>query len=168
MSSNVHQLLRLCGWFLFLGALSGTAFADAPRDRTQVGSNITIRPGEEAGDVTCFGCSIRVRGHVSSDATAFGGSVIIEDGGEVGGDITTFGGGIRLGKEVKVRGDVTVFGGRIQRDPAATVGGDVTTMGGPGWMVLIFLTPLIFLGLFVALIVWVIRRLLRPAVPAAA
>jgi hypothetical protein len=61
-----------------------------------------------------------------------------------------------------------VFGGRIQRDPAATVGGDVTTMGGPGWIVLILLTPLIFLGLFVALIVWVIRRLLRPAVPAAA
>lgn len=61
-----------------------------------------------------------------------------------------------------------MFGGRIQRDPAATVGGDVTTMGGPGWMVLIFLTPLIFLGLFVALIVWVIRRLLRPAVPVAA
>jgi hypothetical protein len=168
MSSNVHLLLRLCGWFLFLGALSSTAFADGPRDRTQVGSNITIRPGEEVGNVTCFGCSIRVRGHVSSDATAFGGSVILEDGGEVGGDITTFGGSIRLGKEAKVRGDVTVFGGRIQRDPAATVGGDVTTMGGPGWMVLIFLTPLIFLGLFVALIVWVIRRLLRPAVPVAA
>jgi hypothetical protein len=102
MKSNVHLLLRLCGWLLFVGALSGTAFADAPRDRTQVGSNITIRPGEEAGDVTCFGCSIRVRGHVSSDATAFGGSVILEDEGEIDGDITTFGGSIRLGKEAKV------------------------------------------------------------------
>jgi hypothetical protein len=168
MKSNVHLLRRLCGWFLFVGALSGTSFADAPRDRTQLGSNITIRPGEEAGDVTCFGCSVRVRGHVSSDVTAFGGSVILEDQGEVQGDITIFGGSIRLSKEAKVKGDVTVFGGRVQRDPAATVGGDVTTMGGPGWIVLIVLTPLLFLGLFVALIVWVIRRLLRPAVPAAA
>jgi flagellar biogenesis protein FliO len=48
------------------------------------------------------------------------------------------------------------------------VGGDVTTMGGPGWMFLIFLAPLIFLGAFVALIVWLIRRLMRPSVPAAA
>ena len=63
---------------------------------------------------------------------------------------------------------VTVFGGRIQRDPAATVGGDVTTMGGPGWLLLIFPAPLIFFGLFVALIVWLIRRLLRPPAPVAA
>jgi flagellar biogenesis protein FliO len=33
---------------------------------------------------------------------------------------------------------------------------------------LIFLTPLIFVGLFVAFIVWLIRRLLRPSVPVAA
>jgi hypothetical protein len=30
------------------------------------------------------------------------------------------------------------------------------------------MTPLIVLGLFVALVVWLIRRLLRPSVPAAA
>jgi hypothetical protein len=69
---------------------------------------------------------------------------------------------------VKVRGDVTVFGGRIRRDPAATVGGDVTNMGGPGWMVLIFLIPFVFFGLFVGLIVWLVRLLVRPARPATA
>jgi hypothetical protein len=41
-------------------------------------------------------------------------------------------------------------------------------MGGPGWVFLIFLLPLIFFGVFVALIVWLIRRLLRTAVPVAA
>jgi hypothetical protein len=152
---------------LFCVVLSAAAFGSASHDRTQVGSNIMIGPGEEVEDATCFACSIRVRGHVSSDATAFGGSVIVEDDGRVDGDVTTFGGGIRLGKEVSIKGDVTVFGGRIQRDPTASVGGDVTTMGGPGWMVLIFLTPFIFLGLFVALIVWIVRRLLRPAAPVA-
>lgn len=135
---------------------------------TQVGNNINIGADEEVSDATCFGCSIRVRGHVSGDVTAFGGSVVVEDQGQVGGDATVFGGDIRIDKEAKVARDVTVFGGRIRRDPASTVGGDVTTMGGPGWIVLIFLVPLIFLGLFVALIVWLIRRLTRPSVPAAA
>jgi hypothetical protein len=168
MSCLVRCFRLVSASLLLCVVLSAAAFGSASHDRTQVGSNITIGPGEEVEDATCFGCSIRVRGHVSSDATAFGGSVIVEDDGRVDGDVTTFGGGIRLGKEVSVKGDVTVFGGRIQRDPAATVGGDVTTMGGPGWMVLIFLTPFVFLGLFVALIVWIVRRLLRPAAPVAA
>ena len=168
MGRKLRYLRGLGVSLMFCGALSAPAFAAASHDRTQVGGNINIGPGEEVSDATCFGCSIRVRGHVSSDATAFGGSVIVEDDGRVDGDVTTFGGGIRLGKEASVKGDVTVFGGRIQRDPAATVGGDVTTMGGPGWMVLIFLTPFVFLGSFVALIVWIVRRLLRAAAPVAA
>ncbi|HEY3972392.1 MAG TPA: polymer-forming cytoskeletal protein [Candidatus Sulfotelmatobacter sp.] len=148
--------------------LAPAAWAQKDRDRTQVGHNITIGPNEQVSDATCFGCGVRVRGHVSSDVTTFGGSVVIEEGGQVDGDITTFGGGIRLGKDANVKGDVTVFGGRIQRDPEATIGGDVTNMGGPGWIALIVLAPFIFLGLVAALIVWVIRRLLRPSMPAAA
>jgi hypothetical protein len=150
---------------LIFGVWSTSAWADGGRDRTQVGSNISVGPGEEVGEVTCFGCSVRVRGQVSGDVTTFGGTVVIEEQGQVGGDITTFAGGIHLGKGVTVNGDVTVFGGRLQRDPEATVGGDVTRMGGPGWVLVIFLAPLVFLGFFLALIVWVIRRLLRRAVP---
>ena len=148
--------------------LAPIALAEKDRDRTQVGHTINIGSDELVTDATCFGCSIRVRGHVSSDVTAFGGSVVIEQDGQVDGDVTTFAGGIRLDKEATVKGDVTVFGGRIQRDPTATVGGEITNMGGPGWIVLIFLAPMIFLGLFVALIVWLIRRLLRPAMPSTA
>jgi len=168
MRNNVRLSLRLSACLLFLVTFPAMSFADGASDRTQVGHNISIGPGEEVSEATCFGCSIRVRGHVSGDVTAFGGNIVVEDQGQVGGDATTFGGDIRIDKEVKVGGDVTVFGGRIRRDPASTVGGDVTTMGGPGWMFLIFLTPLIVFGLFVALIVWLIRRLMRPSVPAAA
>lgn len=166
MALNVRRLRFLSAGVIFLVALSSGAFAD--RDRTQVGHTINIGPDEEVGDATCFGCSIRVRGHVSGDVTAFGGSVVVEDQGQVGVDATVFGGDIRIDKAAKIARDVTVFGGRIRRDPAATVGGDVTTMGGPGWIFLIFLAPLIFIGLFIALIVWIIRRLLRPSVPLAA
>ncbi len=164
--------LRLLRWrpvyMLFCIVITTSAWADGSRERTQAGSNINIGPKEEVSEATCFGCSIRVRGRVSGDVTAFGGSVVVEDQGQVGGDIATFAGSIRLGKEANVGGDVAVFGGRIQRDPRATVGGDVTTMGGPGWMIVIFLAPLIFLGLFVFLVVWLIRRLLRPATPVTA
>ena len=144
-------------YVVFIVALSSAAFADSARDRTQVGSNISVGPEEEVSEATCFGCSIRVRGHVSGDVTVFGGSLVVEEQGQIGGDATVFGGNVRIEKEVK-----------ILRDPGAIVGGDVTTMGGPGWVFLIFLLPLIFFGVFVALIVWLIRRLLRPAVPVAA
>jgi len=166
MTYDLRRLRLLCAGLIFILAMSSAAFAD--RDRTQVGHSIIIGPDEEISGATCFGCSIHVRGHVSGDATAFGGSIVIEDQGQIGGDATDFGGNIRLDKQAKVGGDITVFGGQIRRDPESTVGGDVTTMGGPGWFFLIFLVPLIFFGLFVAFIVWVVRRLMRPSVPAAA
>lgn len=50
-----------------------------------------IEPNEQVSQATCFGCSIRVRGHVATDATTFGGSVIVEEGGQVDTDATVFG-----------------------------------------------------------------------------
>ena len=163
------HLLRL-RWalliLLFCGALSSAAFADS--DRTQVGHTINVGPGEEVGEATCFGCSIRVRGHVDGDVTAFGGSILIEDQGQVKGDATAFGGDVRLDKAAAISGDVTVFGGRVRRDPTASVGGDVNNFGGAGWILLIVVLPLAFIGAFLALIVWLVRRLTRHSVPATA
>ena len=166
MPSHAPCLRLISAGLFFFVALTSFAFAD--HDRTQVGHTISVGPDEEVGDATCFGCSIRVRGHVTGDATAFGGSIVVEDEGQVGGDATVFGGDIRIDKDAKIARDVTVFGGRIRRDPAATVGGDVTAMGGPGWMFLIFLLPLMLFSGVVAFIVWLIRRSTRPSVPAAA
>jgi hypothetical protein len=168
MSSHVCSMLRLSTIIIFAGALSGAAFAASSTDRTQFGHNISVGPGEEVSEVTCFGCSVRVRGHVAGDVTTFGGSVVVEDQGEIGGDTTTFAGDVRLDKGVKVGGDITVFGGRLHRDAAATVGGDVTNFSGTGWLFLVFGLPLVILGAVLALIVWLVRRLMRPAIPVAA
>jgi len=168
MTHFLRRLQLLFAALIFVVVISSAAFAGGNRDRTQVGNTINIGPGEEVQDATCFGCSVRVRGHVTGDVTAFGGNVVVEQDAQVGGDTTIFGGDLRLDKDAKIARDVTVFGGRIRRDPGSTVGGDVTNMGGPGWMFLIFLMPLIFLGLFIALIVWLIRLVMRPRVPAAA
>lgn len=162
------RLLPGLAVLLCIMAVSRAGFADSGHDRTQFGRDIVVGPNEEAGDATCFGCTIRVRGHLTGDAVTFGGSIVVEDDGQIAGDATTLGGGVRLGKGVTVNGDVTIFGGRIRRDPAATVHGDVTVFGGTIWLFAIFGLPFILLGAFIALIVWLVRRLLRPAVPAAA
>jgi len=153
---------------LLLAVLSTAALADSTHERTQFGHDISIGPGEDTGEVTCFGCSVRVRGHVTSDVTTFGGSVILEDRGEVAGDVAAFGGNVRLDGPVRIDGDLSVFGGRIHRDSTATIGGDVTNFGGGFWMLLIFGLPLIMFGAFIALIVWLVRILTRHRIPATA
>jgi hypothetical protein len=150
---------------VFLFSLSAAAFADGSHDRTQFGHDITVGPGEEVSEVTCFGCSVRVRGRVAGDVTTFGGGVVLEDQGQVGGDLTSFGGNLRLEKEANIGGDVTVFGGRIHRDDSAKIGGDVSTFSGTFWLLLIFGLPFVILGAFIALIVWIVRMLTRPEAP---
>jgi hypothetical protein len=149
-------------------ALSTAVLAEGSQERTQFGHDIVVGPNEQVSDLTCFGCSVRVRGHVAGDVTTFGGSVVVEDQGEIAGDTTTFGGNIRLTKGVKINGDVSIFGGRLRRDPEAMIHGDVANFGGPIWLFVIFGLPLVILGAFIALIVWLVRRLLRPTIPAAA
>lgn len=141
--------------------LSGAGFAQKTHDITQFGHDITIGPDEGVLDATCFGCSIRVRGHVKTELTVFGGSIILQDQAEVGTDANVFGGGIRLEPGAKVDGDVTVFGGKIERDPAAVIAGSVTNFSGGLWMFLIFVLPLMIFGGLVTLIVLLIRRLTR-------
>src|SRR4029077_4945829 len=93
---------RLLGALPLFVGLSGCAFAKNNPSYTQVGHNINIGPNEEVGEITGFGCSIRVRGQVAGDVTAFGGSIVLEDEGQIAGDITTFGGDIQLDHGVKV------------------------------------------------------------------
>ena len=169
MSHRPWKLFVFSASLLLCMTLAPAAFAarSAP-DHTQTGSDIIVASNEEAGELTCFGCSVRVRGHVLGDVTTFGGSVLLEEGGQIDGDATTFAGGVRLERGVQIKGDVTVFGGRIRRDPSSTIGGEVTNFGGGIWMLLIFVLPLAVLGLFITFIVWLIRRLMRPALAAAA
>jgi hypothetical protein len=142
------------------------AFATDKSSYTQVGHNINVGPNDQVSDVTCFGCSIRVRGQVAGDVTAFGGNIVIEEHAQVAGDVTTFGGDIRLDQGVKVAGGATVFGGQIRRDPGASISGDVTTMGGHGWLVPIVLAPFLAIGLLVAFLIWVVQRARKPSAPA--
>ena len=167
----MRMRLGLFAWLsvcVFVAGLSSATLAEASHERTQFGHDVIVGPGEEVSEITCFGGSVRVRGHVAGDVVTFGGNVVIEEDGSVGGDATVFGGGVRLEKTAKIGGDVTIFGGKIRRDPESQVGGDITNFSGGFWLPLIFALPLIFIGAIVALIIWLIRRFTRTGVPAPA
>jgi hypothetical protein len=162
----------LPGWlirFSLVALLAAPAFAEGSHDRTQFGHDITVGTHEEVAEVTCFGCSVRVRGRVAGDVTTFGGGVVVEQDAFVGGDTTTFGGDVRLDGGASVKA-VTIFGGRMRRDSQASVGGDITTFAGGAalWLFIIFGLPFLVLGGLIALTVWLIRRSKRPVVPVAA
>jgi hypothetical protein len=134
---------------------------------TQIGRNITVNAGEVASDVTCVACSIRIRGQVSGDVTAVGGSVYVEDAGQIAGDVTVVAGSVRLEQEVKVSGDTTVVGGELFRAPGAQTGGDVTTVGGRFWGPVFLVIPFLLIGGIVTLLIWLVQRSRRPTVSAA-
>lgn len=159
------MMSRLFLTAIFLLSVGLSAFAESSHDRTQFGHNITVGPGEEVSQVTCFGCSVRVQGHVAGDVTTFGGGVVVEGQGQIGGDLTSFGGNLRLEQEATIGGDVTVFGGHIRRDDSAKIGGDVSTFAGTYWLLLIFGLPFVILGAFIALVVWIIRMVMHRQAP---
>ncbi len=128
-------------------SLSVFIFAPAaaqPEDRTRFGRAIVIEPGETAGNVTCFACSIRVRGTVQGDLVSLLGGIEIE--GAASGDVICFACSIRVRGAVQgdlvsllsgiaiegaASGDAVAVGGSIRLRPGARLDGDAVAVGGP-------------------------------------
>jgi len=145
--------------------LSTAARAKKPdQDRVEFGHNITVAPGQSVGDISCFNCSVYVRGTVNGDIAVFGGRVVLE--GKVKSDIAVFWGTVRLEDGAQAGGDVAVFGGAVRKAPTAAVHGDVTSFG-RGWVLLPVLVLVAIVWLMVVLIVWLVTRNRRAPVGAA-
>jgi hypothetical protein len=129
----------------------------------QMSHDIRVDPGQETNDLSCINCSIRIQGNVKGDVFAMNGNVVLEQGAQVSGDISTIHGDVRLGQGSKVGGDIAAIAGTVRRDSQAAVGGDIASMAGAGWSLLVFIVPLMLLGGFIALIIWLIQRSRRPA-----
>jgi len=80
-------------------------------DRTVVGEDVEVAADETVRDVVTTGGSITVRGHVTRDAVAVGGSVILEPG-------------------ARVDRDAVAVGGTVEVKPGATLGRERTAVGG--------------------------------------
>ena len=136
--------------------------AETKHDRAQFNHDLRVNEGESTGEVTCVHCSIYIRGQVTGDATAFLGRVILEPNASVSGDATSIAGDIRVAGGARIGGDATAIGGAVLHDPQASIGGDIDAVAGGGWILLIFLVPVLVLGGIVALIVWLIQRNRNP------
>lgn len=154
------QSLLLAAWLLV--AFTPRTLHAHDKDQIHIGQSITVAEDEDAGDLVCVGCSIRVEGS-SGDVVAVGGSIMVE--GTVKGDLAAIGGSISLGDSASVSGDVASIGGHVSRSPKAMVRGDVTEKSRVPLLLGIFLIPVIPLVLIVALIVWLIGRNRRPTTP---
>jgi hypothetical protein len=158
--------LSLPSGFLFailaVALASSQAFAKSGSDVTQFGHDIRVDADQRAGEVTCFACSVYIRGQVSGDITTLGGNVVLEDGGMIAGEVTSFWGDVRAGNEAKIAGDVTVMGGRLRRQPSAMVAGEVTVFQSRGLVWLMVLSPFLVFAGIIALITWLVRRNRQP------
>jgi len=136
--------------------------AQQSSNHVQINHDIFVEPGQKSGDLVCVNCSIFVRGEVAGDVVTVHGNVVIEQGAQVAGDVTTVLGNVRIQSAGQVRGDAVAVGGAVRSEPQATIGGNVTSLSGAGWILLVVLLPMAFMGGLIALIVWLIARMRHP------
>jgi hypothetical protein len=156
-----HAVLSFA--MLLCVVLPTAAWAKDNPDRTQFNRDIRIEANEKTADATCINCSIYVRGQVAGDVTAIHGNIVLHQGASVAGDATTVLGNIRVEGGTSVAGDLTSVGGAVRRDSGASVAGDVTSLESKALVVLIIISPLVVLGLIIALVVWLVQRNRRTA-----
>jgi hypothetical protein len=134
--------------------------ASGKEAQVQIGKSIVIEENEQAGDLVCVGCSIRMAG-TCGDVVAVGGSISVE--GTVKGDVVAIGGGLHLGNNASVAGDVVTVGGGLHRSPTSLVKGSVISQSGTLISLCLVLVPLIPVVLVVALVVWLVSCNRQPA-----
>ena len=164
MSARSRAAIRITLAALVVTLVLATAAfpQKSDEDRVEFGHNITVQEGQTAGDISCFNCSVYVRGTVNGDIAVFGGRVVVE--GSVKHDIAVFWGTVRLEDGAQAGGDVAVFGGAIRRAPTATIHGDTVSFGRV-WALLPVGIVVVIVWLIIALIVWLVTRNRRAPVP---
>jgi cytoskeletal protein CcmA (bactofilin family) len=93
-----------------------------PRDLIVLSGEVTIRRGDEVGEVIVAHGAVTVAGVVRGDVVVIDGSIDV--GGQVSGSVIAVDGIVTLGPDSQVLGDVLARD-RVQADPGARVGGAV-------------------------------------------
>jgi hypothetical protein len=145
-----------------MALLVATAPAFAKRnhsgnDRASLGSDITISEGDNAGDVACAFCSVRVHGDVMGDVAVLFGTVSVDSGHKIGGDIAILGGDLNLGEDAQAGGNVAILAGETHLANGATIHGSRSVLPGAIWLLIPFAPLILFIGI-IWLIVHTIRR----------
>lgn len=155
-------MCRRFAWavLIILFTLSLSAFAKGKHgdnDRVSFGSDITVSEGENAGDLVCMFCSVKVHGEVGGDIAVIFGSITVDSGHKISGDVAVIGGDLNLGEEAVTGGDVAVVAGNANLAPSATIHGSRTVMPGAFWLLIPFAPLLVLIGV-IWLAVYFFRR----------
>jgi hypothetical protein len=156
------------GLLLLLLMLPIAALAKDIPERAQFGRDIRVGAGEKTGDLTCINCSIYIGGEVTGDVSTIHGNITVEPGASVAGDLAAIWGDVRAESGSQISGDIAAVAGGVRRQQGSNVGGDIASLEGGKWLLAIFVPPLVFVGLIVALIVWLVQRNRRRVTLAAA
>ncbi len=151
--------LRSCALTCLL--LTGGALGANQPDIVQFHRDIHVESGQSAGDISCIGCSVYVRGQVAGDVAVLLGKLVISPSASVAGNVAVIAGDLAGGDASSIGGDVAVIGGRFRRPPDMRVNGNVAVMEGRGWFYLMVFAPLLGLVFLVALIVWMVQLVRR-------
>jgi hypothetical protein len=92
------------------------------RDLIVLSGDVTIRRGDDVGEVIVVHGTVTVAGVVQGDVVVIDGSIAVT--GQVSGNVVAVDGSVTLGRDAQVVGDVLARD-RVRADPGARVGGDV-------------------------------------------
>jgi hypothetical protein len=165
---KILRMLPLCLLGAILAATATPAYAD--RDTVHFFSNIHVSSSQTVHDAVCFFCNVDVEGEAQGDVVVFFGNVHI--GGRANHDVVNFFGGvsaddnaqigqnlvslfslISLGENVSVGKDFVSMFGVVHAPESVNIGGERVAMP-----FMIFLAPLMLIGLMVTLVVRAIRE----------
>jgi hypothetical protein len=114
----MHRIFLAVLALFFVAAAVPRAHADD--DRVSFFNSINVGEGEEAHDLVCILCSIRIDGTAHGDTVAILGS--IRSNGPIDGDAVTILGNINLGRDARIGGDCVAVLGSVRHYTSNQVG----------------------------------------------
>lgn len=156
----LNHALRMLGLTLLLVS---PALAQSPSNRTYVGLDIYVAPGQQVHNVTCIFCSVEVDGSVTGDTTVLFGNLTVS--GWARGTATVVGGNAIIESQARIGGTTVVLGGNAIYEADDAISGNAYVLGGhlsksgerPSMHTRMSLTPpLFFTGTIGALVLLVV------------
>lgn len=136
-----------------LGRLAGRAPSEVRPtrgDRVGYGETVRVATGERVQEVVAFGNDVHVEGEVVGDATSFGGSVYVGEGGLIEGDAISFGGRVHVADGGVVEGGRIVMGvpgvSTTPAEPRVEAAGSIVGLAGADLLGTVYRRLVLFLS----------------------
>lgn len=97
-------------------------------NRTYLGQDIFVAPGQQIGNATCLFCSVQVEGDLTGNVLVLFGNLTVS--GHVGGNSTVLAGNTVVDSQARISGRTTVIDGNAVYETDDALSGNVYVLGG--------------------------------------